>query len=81
MVEKRNVIVACETFNPGGAETFSLRIARYYKEKGHTVFLVCMLGDSINQQLVEANAGDFEVISLQLIVIYLVYCVVFYFLP
>lgn len=56
-MKKKNIIVACDTFRTGGAETFALRMARFYSERGHTVYLFSYLGDAIDTRLVVQNAG------------------------
>lgn len=62
----KNILISCDTFTVGGAETFTLRMARAYKEKGHKVFLGVIYGDRINYDLVKNLAGDIEIISFKL---------------
>src|SRR4051812_13477321 len=62
----KKVFVVCDTLIMGGAETFTMRMARYYKERGHQVTLVALRGDQVNYELVRENAGaDIPLLSFR----------------
>lgn len=59
-----NILVACDILLTGGAETFAMRMARYYKEAGHNVVLVSISGSKVDYDLIRENAGDIKVHSV-----------------
>lgn len=62
-MDKKRIIIACDTLLIGGAETFAMRVARYYKENGHQVTLAAVDGGRIDYKLVAMNAGDVEILT------------------
>lgn len=61
-----NIILASEVIHPGGAETFILRLAQAFQNKGHKVVVFVFYKELLNYDLCKVLAPDVEIIPAEI---------------